>query len=610
MGFDIKAFIAKVEQEFSKIDVKGQGKIDGVLNSYEKASIFNNAELKSELNNAIANGDISAESAKELFGLELSGSAQSAAPSRAGANNTNVTLDDGTVIITNPDGSITLDFSSSNSWYININVDADMQKYINQLIEAFNQQQELNIDKLIEYIDNKSNSVSEFLLGIIQSLKGDIDLANIENLLGAISEKLNELGIKVEGLSEQLNQYLTKQMQVLKKMGMDIESLVALVQEQSKTQEEQNEKLGLIYDAIIKLTDTFDDATEAQQEQLNTIIAMIGQNGVTLEKIMELLEVIKADTSENNETSKKLVKLISEGKTEILDALAKIETVFEKYGDDIKAKMLNILEAISNIKFETGNAEGNIEVNVDIDAILSRLDEMLGKLDKIDGNTADCSKKLDTVLEFLSKLDKDFGQYKADILVALGNVKGDIVAAIEAIDITIEGGTEVNLTELLNKLDEIKESVDGNKTEISNQIANILTLLGTINTNSDNSTKIMQDILVYIQNLPQTDLTEVLDLLQKIYDRLDDIKIEITENGCHCCKSDPSKPNEGENDDLDDLIMRANVFFGATIGEEDTSSIKTVDSDSNRTNAPRKYIDENGHVVIEKNGRKYRLDGK
>ena len=176
MGFDIKAFIAKVEQEFSKIDINGQGKVDGVLNSYEKASIFNNAELNSELNNAIANGEISAESAKEVFGLDLS-TTKSAASTRAGAdNNSGVTLDDGTVIITNPDGSITLDFSSSNSWYININVDADMQKYIDQLIEAFNKQQELNIDKLIEYIDNKSNSVSEFLVGLIQSLKGDIDL--------------------------------------------------------------------------------------------------------------------------------------------------------------------------------------------------------------------------------------------------------------------------------------------------------------------------------------------------------------------------------------------------------------------------------------------------
>ena len=82
MGFEIDKFIAKVE-EFANKDVKRQGKSDGKLDDYEKASLFNNKDLTQELKKAVENGELSEIDANEIFGFSKSdGKSDKASPSK------------------------------------------------------------------------------------------------------------------------------------------------------------------------------------------------------------------------------------------------------------------------------------------------------------------------------------------------------------------------------------------------------------------------------------------------------------------------------------------------------------------------------------------------
>ena len=72
MGFDIQGFIAKVEKFVNEGKTDRQGKTDGKIDAFEKASLFNNKDLLSELSTACEEDQSVQQQVQNDLGLSLS----------------------------------------------------------------------------------------------------------------------------------------------------------------------------------------------------------------------------------------------------------------------------------------------------------------------------------------------------------------------------------------------------------------------------------------------------------------------------------------------------------------------------------------------------------
>ena len=511
MGFNIQDFIQRVERFVQDLPEKsGESKADGNLDAFEKASLFNNpklAGLKAELKAAVAAGDVAEAdmtAVNEILGFEKT---DKAAPRKAGEKDgkekeeeshpmINITVQPGGMLIINVENKIELKLT--------LNITADLKSLVNDIVNAFrndigllmNQNTDIS-NKLFAYLDKKDKTDEEYksavfslLTQIYNEIKNSKDLE--VDALFKIIDAIEQAGIKIEGKLDMIQTALLSKLDNVLSMleinNDDQKKLLQLVEENNKTEEEQNNTLQLILDAIKKLNNGVLAGFNDSKEQIQALFDLIKTNGDNeqdaYKQMIALLNLINKDTSENKETTKLILDAVKEGNQALVDALTTLNTNFTKYGDDIVAKLADVIKHID---------DKEITVNVELDDLLAKLDDILSKLGEIKDDTGNISTNSNTivanqerVIDLITQYGDDFATKFGDILTKLGEIKDDtgnistnsntIVANQErVIDLITQYGDDfaTTLDEMLTHLSNIKTNTD---TLVANQ-AQILDLI-------------------------------------------------------------------------------------------------------------------------------------
>ena len=526
MGFDIQGFISKVEKFVNEGKADRQGKTgDGQFDAYEKASLFNNKELLSELKNACEEDLSVQQQVQNDLGLSLSSITSrieeltTAKARRAGSGDGGDGGDgDG------GDGStgngINIFVNNSVNINIQINISTEIKNEINNNLNCgCGGPGGADIDALVEILKKllgEGGSIQEFILYIFNqfSEKLGLDLGNIQELLKQILSKLDSQEQTINKLNEYLVALMQQNYDALVMMGLKMDALIEIV----KQGDEKNlEILGKIYTAIMDLTGQFQDFTEVEKKQFNMIMEMLNKGNVNLEQVLALLNAIKNDTSENNEISQNILDAIVNGNQKILEALTKIDTDFNKYGDEIKALLLKI----TNMTITGGG--GDVTVNVDLTEVLDMLKAMLEKLNSIDNNTAENKELSKQILEAINKFGVEITSDLAKIIESMGNDSTKIdnlinflkemdeshkeqinklLNAIANLTITGGGGGDVSIT---IDVDAIIDAINKAGGDVNAKMDEIIKLLTTINNNvvegNENDKKLAADIIAAINKL-------------------------------------------------------------------------------------------------------------
>ena len=523
MGFDIQGFIAKVEKFVNEGKTDRQGKTDGKIDAFEKASLFNNKDLLSELSTACEEDQSVQQQVQNDLGLSLSSikarieELGANATRRAGGGDDGGDGGNGGVA-----GGINIFINNSVNINIEINISTEIKNEINNNLSCgCGGPGGADIDALVEILKKllgEGGTVQEFILYIFNqfSEKLGLDLGNIQELLKQILSKLDSQEQTINKMNEYLVELMKQNYNALAMMGLKMDTLIEIVQ---KGNADNIEILGKIYTAIMDLTGQFSDFTQIEKDQFNQIMEMLKNGNVNLEQVLALLNAIKNDTSENNHISQNILKAIVEGKKEILDALTKIDKDFNQFGDDIKAKLTEILNKIAI----GGGAGGDVTVNVDLDKVLDTLKAMLEKLNSIEQNTAETKEISKKILEAIDKFGVSITNSLSTIVNNMGNdsTKLDkllaflekmdsnnkervnkLLEAIAKIAITGGGGGDVNVT---FDVDSIIDAINKAGGDMNAKMDEIIKLLNTINNNvvqgNEDAKKLAQDIIDTINKL-------------------------------------------------------------------------------------------------------------
>ena len=534
MGFDIQGFIAKVEKFVNDNKPERQGKTgDGQFDAYEKASLFNNKELLNELKTACEEDQSVQKQVQNDLGLSLSsiksrieelgtkntrraGGGDDGGDGGDGGNGGNG--GNGGVA-----GGINIFINNSVNINIEINISTEIKNEINNNLSCgCGGPGGADIDALVEILKKllgEGGTIQEFILYIFNqfSEKLGLDLGNIQELLKQILSKLDSQEQTINKMNEYLVELMKQNYNALAMMGLKMDTLIEIVQ---KGNADNIEILGKIYTAIMDLTGQFNDFTQVEKDQFNQIMEMLKNGNVNLEQVLALLNAIKNDTSENNHISQNILKAIVEGKKEILNALTKIDKDFNQFGDDIKAKLTEILNKIA---IGGGTGGGDVTVNVNLDKVLDTLKAMLEKLNSIEQNTAETKEISKKILEVIDKFGVSIVNSLSTIINSMGNDSAKLdklIAFLEKMDsnnqervnklldaiakiaITGGGGGDVSVT---FDVDSIIDAINKAGGDMNAKMDEIIKLLNTINNNvvqgNEDAKKLAQDIIDAINKL-------------------------------------------------------------------------------------------------------------
>ena len=549
MGFNIQDFIQRVERFVQDLPEKsGESKADGNLDAFEKASLFNNpklAGLKAELKAAVAAGDVAEAdmtAVNEILGFEKT---DKAAPRKAGEKDgkekeeeshpmINITVQPGGMLIINVENKIELKLT--------LNITADLKSLVNDIVNAFrndigllmNQNTDIS-NKLFAYLDKNDKTDEEYksavvslLTQIYNEIKNSKDLE--VDALFKIIDAIEQAGIKIEGKLDMIQTALLSKLDNVLSMleinNDDQKKLLQLVEENNKTEEEQNNTLQLILDAIKKLNNGVLAGFNDSKEQIQALFDLIKTNGDNeqdaYKQMIALLNLINKDTSENKETTKLILDAVKEGNQALVDALTTLNTNFTKYGDDIVAKLADVIKHID---------DKEITVNVELDDLLAKLDDILSKLGEIKDDTGNISTNSNTivanqerVIDLITQYGDDFATTLDEMLTHLSNIKTntDTLVANQAqiLDIIQQYGED-----FASKFDQIIQKFDGQSEKFDKFLEYMETMdanLATITTNTNTlveqgvADKAVQD--------------EINTFVQNIYEKMSDMVINVDAN--------------------------------------------------------------------------------
>ena len=549
MGFNIQDFIQRVERFVQDLPEKsGESKADGNLDAFEKASLFNNpklAGLKAELKAAVAAGDVAEAdmtAVNEILGFEKT---DKAAPRKAGEKDgkekeeeshpmINITVQPGGMLIINVENKIELKLT--------LNITADLKSLVNDIVNAFrndigllmNQNTDIS-NKLFAYLDKKDKTDEEYksavfslLTQIYNEIKNSKDLE--VDALFKIIDAIEQAGIKIEGKLDMIQTALLSKLDNVLSMleinNDDQKKLLQLVEENNKTEEEQNNTLQLILDAIKKLNNGVLAGFNDSKEQIQALFDLIKTNGDNeqdaYKQMIALLNLINKDTSENKETTKLILDAVKEGNQALVDALTTLNTNFTKYGDDIVAKLADVIKHID---------DKEITVNVELDDLLAKLDDILSKLGEIKDDTGNISTNSNTivanqerVIDLITQYGDDFATTLDEMLTHLSNIKTntDTLVANQAqiLDLIQQYGED-----FASKFDQIIQKFDGQSEKFDKFLEYMETMdanLATITTNTNTlveqgvADKAVQD--------------EINTFVQNIYEKMSDMVINVDAN--------------------------------------------------------------------------------
>ena len=513
MGFDVSKFIAKVEEFASKLP-GSTSQIDGKLDAFEKASLFNNPELLQELKTAVENSEYPVAEANAIFGLELS---PQAAARRAGGDDDGDGGDGGdgnndVTIIDSGDGGVHITINNSSNWSLTINISTGDAANIKALLDAFlagieNITQNM-LDTLIEFLKKDNDNIFQLLNQLFTLLADNskLQISTLQDILAA----LNQLGIKIDGATEVITKLLQAQLEALQDFGINMDELVEQVKINNEKQDQQNEILTMILDAVSKFADQFGNYSEDVTNKLNAFFAMFANNSAKYDDMIAILQAIKDDTSEGNKISKA-----------ILDAMNKIDAHFGDNG--------NITELLKQIavKEVTVKLDGDsVNVSIDVDAILAKLDtliqntntnnelqqKILEKLSNIEGKF-DVDAILDALLKAGDNLEAKFDEITKLLETINTNIVNGNEQAKELAEEIIKTINELGYT-LAGSLNSILEAVGGDAAKLQE----ILDFLKTMDTNNETRNKAILDAIAKVG-------VDVIDAFKNLQINVGDVSI-------------------------------------------------------------------------------------
>jgi len=498
------------------------------------------------------------------------------------------------------------------------------------------------VDILIAEMTREGGKVENFIVGLINAFSktADVDFSSLEDLINQIMQKLDDQGQQINNLQEtidtlqesvdNLSAYLKEQLESLfktldryaKQYGIDISEIKQMLKNCDANDKEILQKIGDVYSAIMSLTGMFKDFTEVEKTRFNETMTAISNikvdsgdtSGIMrkLEYMEGLILAIQADTSETKSNSATLIRLVEEGKKEILEAIHNINVVGGSYDDtEIKRMLQNILT--------------NMVTKGDLDNQLTQFNQLLANLQR--------------AMEL--KIDAS----ETNIKNAMGNVENNIKLAIA--NISIDPGNPDNsaLIQLLNnimaKLNEMDSKNAQNFSNVFQAIANIkpgevdlsqvLALLNEIKGLAEANNGKLNDVLNNQETIKLT-LNGIIEGLGRLEGKVDGIKVVVDDIkdivsklhncDCHCIDEERlriilcefvemvnKKVNEGVNNDLDDLLgarrdLRSVLGLGEADGIEapkaDNKQSQVYDLSGRPVNGPLKP----GTVYIQ-DGKKF-----
>lgn len=367
-------------------------------------------------------------------------------------------------------------------------------------------------EKLLEAVE-KNTSVSQEILDKIAEFKEAYDadkitegellakiaelLENIDSNVAALLEKVTDMADDIVAIKDKMDENQDASIEVLQTIADNtgnINTNVAdIIKNQVKAQESLTEisgkidGIGVALDAInekaFSITDLKDMLGPLFDEIKDKLDGLGNGDTITKEELKEILNEYKTDLTKTNALIETLTNVVQNLKldggeptdiSEIVELLkgiktndeagraelnASMEAVLEKMGD-MQGTMDAILEASEGAKEAVDSISVKLDTaNTTLEAInakeftLDELKEVLGPLfddlkDKIDNiNTGDTITK--------EELQEVLNEYKTDLTKtnALIETLTNVVQNLK-----LEGGTTVDLTELTELLNEIKDN--------------------------------------------------------------------------------------------------------------------------------------------------------
>lgn len=411
----------------------------------------------------------------------------------------------------------------------------------------------------------KMDEVISLLKGIKQDTSDNKEIST--NILEVIkkfgSEGIalgNQILDAVKNLGDKGTEFANEVLTLLKNNNVelgDIKNLLAQVQQDTSENKELSQD---ILEVLKDINQSIGILGNDIMVQLTKIMGATQMNGVILDEIKDLLESIKKDTSENKETSKKILAAI------------------EKLGTDTAGNFSAVLTAINELKENGGN-------NVDLEALL----------DKVVSNLSDSMKEQ----------TKEIIEAMANIEVVGGNV--DLSSLEKMMSELVELTKDNNglLSDIDAKLDALKLTASSIEAKLSAEF----------DKNDERYKSIMNVLNVIQENQDKYDDTKMLESLDKLLAKLDDIldaiqdhKVVVDITGKVTCECDCGNKgsHEGIIDNLNSIMSFKAEMTGIGNVQQDRSDAtgrKIYLNSSNKYGVP-------SGTYIKKGNDLYNLQGQ
>ena len=447
---------------------------------------------------------------------------------------------------------------------------------LNEILNAIKTGQANTMEALDKYIEELKN----LLLDVIANQKEDIQineengmtleqiLEELQNMDGMTQDKLEkmlEILASIESIGKDINNKLDIIMGKFDEVFPDNSDIKAALERIEQYLKENNDKTDVTNNLLEQLLNQYNNGG-ISQEDLQKLLDAIAANGDKIDATNQLLAKIQNQDAEFQKTVLALLANVGTDYTDVLNRileatmnnnekldaiaqlLAKIQDQDEKFqqnilnaidklGVDITGQLNKIVTAINNISVGGGDTS-NLEAL--LNKVLEKMDnnttaiiDAISNISVGEGGNVDLSsleKMLSELLQLTSKnnslLESIDG--KMDVIkLTIEAAKDEIIAHLG------NGGGNVDVDAILNKLDEFMSLSNANSEAILKKMDTIINLINNIKTYDDSALMAKLD-----------------DILAAIKDH--NITVDITgkvECNCNCGGN-----HEGILGDLDDIL--------------------------------------------------------
>ena len=399
---------------------------------------------------------------------------------------------------------------------------------LNEILNAIKTGQANTMEALDGYIEELKN----LLLDVIANQKEDIQineengmtleqiLAELQNMDGMTQDKLEkmlEILASIESIGKDINNKLDIIMGKFDEVFPDNSDIKAALERIEQYLKENNDKTDVTNNLLEQLLNQYNNGG-ISQEDLQKLLDAIAANGDKIDAIAQLLAKIQ---DQDEKFQQNILNAINKLGVDITGQLNKIVTAINNIsvggGDtsNLEALLNKVLEKMDSNTTAIIDAISNISVGEGGNVDLSSLEKMLSELLQLTSKNNSLLESIDGKMDVI-KLTIEAA--KDEIIAHLGN-----------------GGGNVDVDAILEKLDEFMSLSNANSEAILKKMDTIINLINNINDSTYDDSALM---------------AKLDDILAAIKDH--NITVDITgkvECNCNCGGN-----HEGILGDLDDIL--------------------------------------------------------